>query len=74
MVATMAKPKKRPGPKPQPQRVRDDTVMIRCRNEWRVFLDQLAQRDGAGTVAELVERAVAEYATRRAFPGPIPPR
>jgi hypothetical protein len=74
MVAMMAKPKKKTGPKPQPERVRDDTVMIRCRNEWRVFLDQLAQRDGAETVAELVERAVAEYATRRAFPGPIPRR
>jgi hypothetical protein len=70
----MADPENKSKPKLQPNRVRNDSLMIRCRPAWREFIGELAKRDGAESAGELIERAVAEYAVRRAFPGPIPAR
>jgi hypothetical protein len=70
----MANPENKSKPRRQPNRVRSDTLVIRCRPEWREFVDQLVKHDHAGTAGELIERALAEYATRRSFPGKIPER
>lgn len=60
-VAAMAKPKGKPGPKPDPENVRRVFVNIRCRPEWREWLARYAQSKGMD-MSELVDEAVLRMA------------
>lgn len=74
MAEPPKKPKGRPGPKPDPTRVRDATTMVRSSAAWKAFLEQLAEYDRATSVSELIDRAVIRYAREIGFKGEMPKR
>jgi hypothetical protein len=74
----MARPKKKagskPGPKPDPERVRSVTTILRSRPEWRKWVEDLAAFDRAPSLVELMDRALVAYARGVKFPTPPPRR
>jgi hypothetical protein len=63
-----------PGPKPRVHRVRDATTNIRSTQEWKAWVDELADFDRAPSVNDLVDRALVSYAREVKFPKPAPKR
>ena len=71
------KPKRgkgKPGPKPDPSRVRDAVTILRSREDWKAWVAGLAEFDRASSVSELVDRAVVSYARERGYKEPAPKR
>ncbi len=73
-METLVMAKNKPGPKPDPQRVRDVATIIRSRKEWKDAIDRLAEFDRAPSVSDLFDRAIVTYARSVGFPEPIPKR
>jgi len=73
MVAALVA-KMKPGPKPDPMRVRDAVTNIRSTQGWKDAVDKLAEFDRAPSVADLIDRAVVAYARSINFPEPVPKR
>ncbi len=72
------KPKggKRPGAgrKAKPVREQQATLLVRGSQEWRRFVDKLAEHDRASSLAEVVDRALEAYAKAVGYPGEVPRR
>jgi hypothetical protein len=63
---------KKPGPKPDPSRVRDAMTMIRSRVPWKEWLERLAEFDARQrrtdtNVSETMDRAAVMYARAIGF-------
>jgi hypothetical protein len=71
-LAVMAK--KKPGPKPDPDRVRSAAIMLRGRPEWREWVERLAEFDRAPSLNELFDRALVIYARHVGFAEAAPKR
>ncbi len=56
------KKKAKPGPKPDPARVRDVSTLIRSTRAWKDALEGFAEWDRTSSVADLIDRAVIAYA------------
>ena len=69
----MAKKKAKPGPKPSPEGVRDALVSVRCRSDFRAWVDDLAKSKHL-PMAVLIEHCLREYAERHQFKTPMPDR
>lgn len=74
IVAKSDKPKGKPGPKPDPSRVRTGVTTIRSMPDWKSTLEELAEYDRASSVGELVDRAIVAYARSIKFPKQFPKR
>lgn len=74
MEAVMAKAKKKPGPKPDPERVRSAAIIVRGRPEWKEWVEGLAEADRAPSVNDLIDRALVTYAREIKYPKPAPKR
>jgi hypothetical protein len=77
MEAVLVAKKKAPAepePKPKVHRVRDATTNIRSTQEWKAWVDELADFDRAPSVNDLVDRALVAYAREIKFPKPAPKR
>jgi len=66
VVATLVadKPRKvkgKPGPKPNPSKVRDAATMVRSSQGWKETVERLADFDRAPSVSDLIDRALAHY-------------
>ena len=72
--AAMAKAKKKPGPKPDPQRVRSAVTNIRSSPAWKAWLERLADFNRSPSLAELVDDAVVMLARELKFPEAPPKR
>jgi hypothetical protein len=70
----MADAKKKPGPKPDPERVRSAAIMVRGRPEWKAWVEKLATHDRAPNLNELFDRALVAYARQAGFKEAPPPR
>jgi hypothetical protein len=68
-VAVAEKPKKDPSNRP----TRTPAVSIRATAEWKAWLEKLADFD-RGSVADVIDRALARYATEIRFPDSPPKR
>lgn len=66
------KPKGKPGPKPQPNRVRASVTNIRSTPEWKAWLVEFADAQGTDIV-DLMEEGMLMLAHKRGFKMP-PPR
>ena len=66
--------KGKPGPKPDPTRVRSEAVMLRGRPEWKEWLGRLAEFDRSASMNELFDRAIAVYAREVGFKETPPKR
>jgi hypothetical protein len=60
-------PKRKPGPKPDPSRVRDATTMVRSSQAWKEFVEKLADFDRSPSISDLFDRAVVAYARQVGF-------
>lgn len=69
-----SEPKGKPGPKPDPARVRSEAVMLRGRPEWKEWLGRLAEFDRAPSMNELFDRAITAYARDIGFKEAAPKR
>lgn len=70
----MAEPKRKnkPGPKPDPSRVMQATLMVRSSKEWRAWVDQLAEF-ARMSASDVVDHALVEFARSKGF-DKLPPR
>jgi hypothetical protein len=66
--------KKKPGPKPDPQRVREAVTAIRSSDAWKAYVEELAEFDRATSVSELMDRAIVAYAKQLGFKKSPPKR
>ena len=73
-MAAMAKAKQRPGPKPDPQRVRSAVTNIRSSPEWKAWLERLVEFHRSPSVADLVDDAVVLLARELKVPEAPPKR
>jgi hypothetical protein len=73
-VSAMAKPKKKPGPKPDPARVRDAVLNVRSTEAWKQAVEEFAEWDRAPSVSDLMDRAIVSYARERGYDKPFPKR
>ena len=64
----------KPGPKPNPSRVRSEAVMLRGRPEWKDWLARLAEFDRSPSMNELFDRAITAYAREIGFKEAAPKR
>lgn len=73
--AVMAKktPGKRPGPKPDPDRVRSAVTNIRSSPEWKEWLGRFAEHHRSPSLADLVDDAVVHFARHVGFKE-VPPK
>lgn len=71
MVETMAK--KKADAKPTGGKGRTNLTNIRSTEDWKAWLDELAQFDRS-TVADVIDHALVDYARAKGFPKPAPPR
>jgi hypothetical protein len=67
VASLMAKSK--PGPKPNPNRVRSAVTNIRSRPEWKSWLEQFAEHVGVD-VSEVIDQALLQYARVKNFDMP----
>jgi hypothetical protein len=77
MATVMAKRKSgdgKPGPKPDPSRVRDAVTLVRSRQDWKAAVEEAAEFDRAPSVADFIDRAVAHYCRQIGFPKALPKR
>lgn len=74
MDAAMAQPKKKPGPKPEPERVRSAAIIIRGRPEWKAWVEDLAEHGRSPSLNDLIDRALVTYAREIKYPRPAPKR
>jgi hypothetical protein len=74
LVADMAKPKKKPGPKPDPTRVRDAVTNVRSTEAWKNAVEEFAEWDRAPSVSDLIDRAIVAYARERGYDKAFPKR
>lgn len=51
----------KPGPKPDPERVRSSNTNLRSRPEWKAWLEEVASSKGL-TAAEVIDRALLLWA------------
>ncbi len=58
-VAVMAK--KKPGPKPKPQGTRSSLLAVKCRPEWKEYVEEFSREERV-TPSHLVDRAIAALA------------
>jgi hypothetical protein len=65
--------KGKPGPKPNPDRVRSAVTNIRSSPEWKAWLEELAEANRS-SLADLVDDAVLALAKRIKFEKPAPKR
>jgi hypothetical protein len=72
--AVLEMAKKKPGPKPDPSRVRTDTIMVRGMTAWKEWVEEFAEFDRATSLSELIDRALVSYARERGFPKQAPKR
>lgn len=72
MVGLMAK--KKPGPTPDPSRVRSAVTNIRSTPEWKGWLERLSEFDRAPSISDLVDRMATTYARKIRFSEPPPKR
>jgi hypothetical protein len=72
-VDQMPDSKKRPGPKPDPQRVRSAVTNIRSSPEWKAWLERLVVFNRSPSLADLVDDAVVLLAREIKFPE-MPPK
>ena len=72
-VGLMAEPKEKgkPGPKPDPQRVRTALVQIRAMPDWKDWVKELADFDRCDVV-DLIDKALVGYARGVKFPKQAP--
>lgn len=68
MVPTMA-PKKKPTPKPQPNRVRSATTTVRSTPEWKEWLDRFSAHVRKD-LADAIDEALLRYARGEGFEPP----
>jgi hypothetical protein len=68
------KPKKKPGPKPDPSRVRDAAIMVRSTPAWKQAVEAFAEWDRAPSVSDLIDRAIVAYARERGYEKAFPKR
>ena len=75
-IAVMAKdkPRKKPGPKPDPDRVRSAAIMVRGRPEWKAWVERLADHARAPSLNDLFDRALVVYARHVDFEEVAPKR
>jgi hypothetical protein len=69
----MAEPKKKPGPKPNPSRVRTALIQIRSLPDWKDWVKELADYDRCDVV-DLIDKALLHYAREIKFPKAAPRR
>jgi len=62
-------PKKKPGPKPQPSRVRGAVTNIRSTQAWKEWVAEFAAEEGCDLV-DLVEEAFLMLAHKKGFKMP----
>lgn len=62
------------GRKPEGEGPMNEMTRIRSSGEWKEAIAHLAEWDHAGSVAELIDRAIACYARERGYPHAIPRR
>lgn len=74
LVANPDETKGRPGPKPDPVRVRAAVTNIRSMPDWKERLEELKEFDRASSLGELIDRAIVAYAREVGFPKPFPKR
>ncbi len=74
MAKKADKPKAKPGPKPDPSRVRTAVTMVRSMPDWKVWVEELAEFDRASSTGDLLDRALVAYARQVKFPKPAPKR
>jgi hypothetical protein len=80
--AVADKPKKskgRPGPKPDPTRVREAVTNIRSSDAWKGWAKRLAEFDAESrrsdaNISEAIDRALVLYAREMGFPEVAPKR
>jgi hypothetical protein len=73
-VGLMAEPKKgKPGPKPDPSRVRTALIQIRAMPDWKEWVKELAEHDRCDVV-DLIDRALVAYARQVKFAKAAPRR
>ena len=73
-AALVAKKKSKPGPKPDPSKVRSAVLMVRGMPAWKAWVEELADHDRAGSIGDLLDRALVSYAREINFPKPAPKR
>lgn len=76
-VGLMAK--KKPGPKPDPSRVRESVTNVRSGTAWKEWLEQLAEHDADArradaNISETIDRALVLYAREIGFTKVAPRR
>ncbi|HWE35279.1 MAG TPA: hypothetical protein VG406_01810 [Isosphaeraceae bacterium] len=79
MSGTEERPKRRPGPKPDPARTRHAVTNIRSAPGWKAWLERLAAFDSEArradaNISETVDRALVLYAQSIRFPEAAPKR
>ncbi len=66
--------KGKPGPKPDPDKVRSASILLKGRPVWKVWVLELAEHCHSPNTNELVDRALLYYAREMGFPKPAPKR
>jgi hypothetical protein len=74
MEAVLNMAKRKPSPKAEVNRLRAAVTFIRSTEEWKGWIERLAEHDRASSVAELMDRAVVQYAKKVKFDEPPPRR
>ncbi len=74
IMAKADKPKGKPGPKPDPSRVRTAVTMVRSMPDWKAWVEELAAHDRASSIGDLLDHALVAYAREIKFPKPAPKR
>jgi hypothetical protein len=66
----MAKKRAKPGPKPAPPgEQRDELVAVRCRAEWKAWLQAFAESERS-IPTTLIDQGLADLAVKRGFRKP----
>jgi hypothetical protein len=68
------KPRKKPGPKPDPSKARDSAIMVRSTAAWKQAVEEFAEWDRAPSVSDLIDRSIVGYARERGYEKAFPKR
>lgn len=60
--------------KREPKRTREAATFIRSSEEWKQWIERLAEFDRGSSVADLLDRAAVAYAKKIGFDEPAPRR